>query len=474
MAMLAVLSACGGDTASDTPVVTPPPVTNQPPVFTSATSVSVAENTSAIAYTASATDADGDRLSYSISGGPDATRFTISASGQLSFRASPNYDLPTDTDTDNVYRVEVAASDGKASTTLSVAVTVTNDKEGVAVRRIATGFTSPVAISPISADAILVAEKAGAIYLLDPNTGAKTLVVQIADVGSVGVTALAAAPSFATDGTFFVLYHNRFGSLVIERYLRNPAGPTVPDNFGPLLGVNAPQYAGGGWLGYDAGGNLLAAIGDAGGLGDPEGTAQKDGSALGKLLRITRNPDPYAGVSPRFFNVATIGKGLHRPNGGSRFDNGILLADRGQDGAEEVNLFSAGATSLNFGWPFLEGTRAAQGTPPAGLTAPVLEYYRSTGLRTGRSIVGGAIGPSAVASLRNQYVFADQGGAIFAVDIGAISAGSTRTAEVIERRDADFAPNQGMIDHPVAVTTGAAGTLFILDADGEVFRVAAS
>lgn len=463
---LTLLSACGAGGSTGTQ-----PAANQPPVFSSATATSVVENAAAPIYQAAASDPNGDALTYSISGGADAARFTITASGQLSFVVPPNFDLPADAAGNNVYEVQIAANDGKASTVLALSVTVTNSKEGVAVHRIATGFANPVAIAPISETAMLVAEKAGAIYLLNLQTKTKTLLVQIANVGTVGVTALVATPTFAADGTFFAMYTTQTGYLVINRYLRNPAGPTVPDNHGPLFAVNAPQYVGGGWLGYDSSGTMLAATSDAGGSGDPTGSAQDAASPLGKLLRIIPNPDPYAGASPVYFLVSTIAMGFHQPNGGSQFGNNILLADHGQDVVEELDLVSPGTTGSNFGWPFKEGTHTVRANAPAGLIDPVLEYLRTTGLRTGQAIVGGGAGPSAVASLRNQYILADGSGAIFAIDTSLITAGMTRSANVIERRDADFAPDAGTITHPVAITAGPGGTLFILDAAGDVFRV---
>jgi hypothetical protein len=134
------------------------------------------------------------------------------------------------------------------------------------------------------------------------------------------------------------MYTTQAGFLVINRYLRNPAGPTVPDNLGPMLEANAPQYAGGGWLGYDASGYLLDAKGAAGGSGDPRGSAQDDTWKLGKALRVTRNSDPYAGATVSYFSVSTIAKGFHQPRGGSQFGSCILLADPGQDVTEELDL----------------------------------------------------------------------------------------------------------------------------------------
>ncbi|MBU3897992.1 MAG: cadherin repeat domain-containing protein, partial [Gammaproteobacteria bacterium] len=71
---------------------------NDAPVFTSPTTGSVAENSTAVLAVV-ATDADlpAQTLSYSISGGADAAKFTINAStGALAFAAAPDFEAPTD------------------------------------------------------------------------------------------------------------------------------------------------------------------------------------------------------------------------------------------------------------------------------------------------------------------------------------------------------------------------------------------
>ena len=462
---LVALTACGGGGGS--PPAPPPPPANRAPAFTSPATASVGENVASSFYQAAATDPDGDALTYSIAGGADAARFSISASGQLSFVAPPNFDLAADADGDNVYQVQLRASDASLSATLSLAVTVTNSREGIAVTRVATGFSNATAIAPVSNDAALVAERDGAIYQLNLQTGARTLLIQIPALGSVGVTALAVAPTFAADGSFVVMFMASNGALRIQRYFRNVGGITIADPLGDVLTQAAPSYAGGGWLRIEADGRILAATGDAGGSGDPVGSAQNPAVRLGKLLIFTRNPDPFAGGSPLFYFTSTLASGLRQPNGGSAFNGGVLIADRGETTAEEINFFPAGSAGLNYGWPFKEGTRIVRGTPPAGVTDPVVEYLRGTGFRLGQAVVGGAV-------LRDQYVFADRSGAIFAVNLSAIQAGSVVPIATIERRDADFAPDTGTIGTPVAVVAGVGGMLYILDSDGEVFRVSAS
>lgn len=80
-----------------------------------------------------ATDADseaGDTLSFSISGGADASRFVITPAGKLSFVTGPDFEAPADADKNNTYQVRIKVTD---STSLfseqDATVTVVNHDE---------------------------------------------------------------------------------------------------------------------------------------------------------------------------------------------------------------------------------------------------------------------------------------------------------------------------------------------------------
>ncbi|MEQ9425952.1 MAG: BspA family leucine-rich repeat surface protein, partial [Cyclobacteriaceae bacterium] len=66
-----------------------------------------------------ATDGDGgatdEGLTYSISGGTDAGAFNIDVvSGVITFKNAPDFEIPADSDTDNVFEITVEANDGQA------------------------------------------------------------------------------------------------------------------------------------------------------------------------------------------------------------------------------------------------------------------------------------------------------------------------------------------------------------------------
>ncbi len=128
---------------------------NKTPVITSSGAASFQENTpvSQAVYTAVATDFEEELPVYSIAGGADAAFFSIEAStGRLFFISSPDFENPQDGNSNNVYRVIVRASDGQASATKLVLVSVTDElNEDPFANWIATffpGVSDPVIIGP--------------------------------------------------------------------------------------------------------------------------------------------------------------------------------------------------------------------------------------------------------------------------------------------------------------------------------------
>lgn len=103
------------------------PVTS-PPVFTSGTAVSFAENATGTVYTAAATGSG--PITYSLSG-TDAARFSLnSTTGVLTFLTPPNFESPTDVGADNIYNVTITATNSFGSTVRNLTVTVTDVVEG--------------------------------------------------------------------------------------------------------------------------------------------------------------------------------------------------------------------------------------------------------------------------------------------------------------------------------------------------------
>lgn len=478
VAMLGLaLSACGGSgTSSPTPTPTPTPV-NHAPSITSAASASVVENTTGVVLQASATDPDGDPVTLTLSG-TDAASFTISATGEVRFASPLNFERPTDADANNVYLLQLSASDGKATVSQAVTITVTNSTEGIVVQRVTSGFNQPVSIVTMPGQSqLMVAERSGAIYIYDPATQMRTLYASVDGLTTAagqGILSIAVQPDFATRHIVYALVA-RNGTVAVRQIFNN-GGPTGWLEF--KVGAHT-AYSNdiGGWLGFGPDGMLYVATGDAGGTNDPSGSAQDSASLFGKLMSFSPAAfDAYSGASvPPPIKATLLARGLHYPIGGTFYTNGLLLPDRGQSQREEVSTLPLTAGTVdNLGWPYREGTNVNLAGEPAGLIPPVLEYPHGTGTYAGQQIIGGLVYQGNNVSLKDTYLFLDASGAIFTAPLASLKRGSTVAAGDFERRDLDFTPVSGTIAQPVSLVEDGTGVIYIACEDGEIFRVTAN
>ncbi|HCP12094.1 MAG TPA: hypothetical protein DIT89_07145, partial [Planctomycetaceae bacterium] len=100
---------------------------NESPGNSTATTVSVPENTTAVT-TATGTDPEGTPLTWAISGGADAAKFAINSNtGVLTFVTAPDFEAPADNGANNSYFVTITCSDGiNPPVNKTIVVTVTN------------------------------------------------------------------------------------------------------------------------------------------------------------------------------------------------------------------------------------------------------------------------------------------------------------------------------------------------------------
>jgi hypothetical protein len=104
---------------------------NEAPTFVTPAQVTFSENSMENVQLVSASDPDaGATLTYAI-GGTDASQFSIdAATGALRFVSSPDFEIPQDAGSNNVYDISVTVTDGLgASTARAMAITVTDQNE---------------------------------------------------------------------------------------------------------------------------------------------------------------------------------------------------------------------------------------------------------------------------------------------------------------------------------------------------------
>jgi hypothetical protein len=84
---------------------------NTPPSFTNALSVEFNENATIAAFSLTAIDADGDAMTFSISGS-DGPFFSLNAAtGLLEFVSQPDFENPSDYNSDNTYELQATVTD---------------------------------------------------------------------------------------------------------------------------------------------------------------------------------------------------------------------------------------------------------------------------------------------------------------------------------------------------------------------------
>jgi len=120
-----------------------------PPTITSngggdTASINITENSTLVTTIQAESDFD---ITYSITGGADSTLFTIdNNTGELNFIAPPDYENPTDADSNNQYEVEVKAEDDQKpaqSDTQEITISITNLHANLSIQNFSIAEDSP-------------------------------------------------------------------------------------------------------------------------------------------------------------------------------------------------------------------------------------------------------------------------------------------------------------------------------------------
>lgn len=449
------LGACdgGSDSPAPTPTPTPtPPAANAAPVFTSAATVNVPENSTGTIYTAAATDANGDAITYSLVTGGDSALFAITAAGAVSFVSPPDFEVPRG-NSGNSYKIAIQASDGKTTTQLGVTITVTDlddaDLSVVFVNDWSTPFVQ-IAPSPASANGVHVLRS-------EPQTSTTESSVYYADrvaglFSSGGgahapnaTISIAASPTIATDNRMYALARGTGELRIVTNYVL-PGGCHCDRDSSrawdtPVImriPVAAPAVAANvtGWIGFGPDGYLYVVLGDGTASGENLDFTGSPQHLLGKILRIDvsrddfpADPDRNYGIpasNPGYVSPEIWALGIHRPSAVRFEPTGELFFTDSGLAREEVNLLPANTPRLHFGWPWFDGTQQRLAGSSAGYTPPVAEFARDSGPIQGAAILAGGVYTGTIPSLANRYVFTNVGGErLWSIPRSSLVLGST-------------------------------------------------
>jgi glucose/arabinose dehydrogenase len=330
----------------------------------------------------------------------------------------------------------------------------------VELKPVASGLVSPVLLLPVPfhPKRLLVVDQAGTVRVIDdgklreePWLDVRGRLVKLTpEFDERGLLGVALDPDYAVPGkpgtgrvfTYtsepvagkadFPIVHGSTApnhqSVVASWRVTDKGDRVDPASRKELMRIDEPQFNhNGGMIAFGPDGLLYIGLGDGGGGNDlgpghnPEtGNGQDKNVVLGKMLRIDVNgtnakngaygipqDNPYVkgGGVPEIYAV-----GLRNPWRFSFDGPALLAADVGQNKVEMVHRIERGG---NYGWRLKEGAfkfnktgmiEKADGSLPAGLTDPVLQYDHDEGT----SITGGYVyRGKALPALAGKYVFAD-------------------------------------------------------------------
>jgi glucose/arabinose dehydrogenase len=288
---------------------------------------------------------------------------------------------------------------------------------------IGSGLVSPIDLQAPPGDSrLFIAERPGRIRIAQGGVLLPTPFLDISSrvtvQGEAGLLSFAFDPQYSTNGFVYVHFIENIpgttGDVVVERYQvsSDPNVLQTPRTEVIRIPHRDANNHYGGRVAFGPDGMLYLSAGDGGGGNNQFMHAQDAASHLGKLLRIDVSALPYSipADNPVWPNVGRNENwaiGLRNPFRYA-FDAGQLyIADVGQDAREEIDVVSASASGLNYGWSIMEGTLClAIGGPcnTPGLTAPVYDYDHGQGC----AIIGGYVyRGAAIPELEGSYLFSD-------------------------------------------------------------------
>jgi glucose/arabinose dehydrogenase len=241
------------------------------------------------------------------------------------------------------------------SVLLIIGLTTSNAQNNLKTRTVATNLDTPWEIIWGPDDFIWVTERMGKISRINPNTGAVSEVIQIADVrevGEGGLLGMAIDPDFSANNYFYVGYnYYASGNIYREKIVRftyNPSTGKAGSPFILLDNIDAASTHNGCRIVISPDKKLIFTTGDA----QVTSKSQDVKSLNGKTLRI--NLDGTVPADNPFPGSPVWSWGHRNPQGLVFSPDGKILysSEHGSNTNDEVNIIQKGR---NYGWPQVQG-----------------------------------------------------------------------------------------------------------------------
>jgi glucose/arabinose dehydrogenase len=344
--------------------------------------------------------------------------------------------------------------------------------DGLRLEVVAEGLEHPVSIAPApGVDDTFIVERTGRVVTASSSGRDAVLDItsrvgwQISEQGFLG---FAVHPEFPSDPRAWAVYTDLDEDVVVGQFTWNGERFDASSERRVLEVPQPHYYHQGGGITFGPRGYLWLSFGDGGGIGDRYRNGQDPTTLNGTIVRIdVDNGDPYAIPPDNPFVDGTDGApevwayGLRNPWRVTVVDRIVLIADVGQEGAEEIDVVAATDGGRNFGWPIMEGDQCFEASTcdMEGLTGPTLVLARDDLC----ALIGGPVyRGDAIPELRDQYVFGDHcsgwmhSAVVDGTRLGAIT---------------DWEPMLGSLGNITTFGLDQHGELLVANLDGVVARI---
>jgi len=374
----------------------------------------------------------------------------------------------------------------------------------ITTERVMYGLSNPVFVTHAPGDGthIYIVEQAGKIKVMDLGTLQTTVFLDLTSLvqsgGEQGLLGLAFSSEYDQDDSFYVYYTRKPDNAQQVTEYKVSANRLVADasSARPILTMaDVQSNHNGGWMAFGIDNHLYISTGDGGGSNDDgtghtpgTGNAQDiDNNLLGKILRINPFGDDFPSDPNRNYGIPAgnplVGVtgddeiwayGLRNPWRCSfdRLTYDLWISDVGQNDREEIDFQAQNAGGgQNYGWRLREGSietpaSGIGGPKPLGNVDPIYDYGHGNGQFQGNCVIGGYVYRGPIAELQGKYFFGDNSSR----QIWSLTrSGSTYTD--LTDWTTQFQPDQGSIGSISSFGEDSQGNLYIVDLDGEIFRV---
>ncbi len=215
-----------------------------------------------------------------------------------------------------------------------------DDVDRTQLETVATNLEIPWSIDFLPDGAVLVAERPGAVKIIEAGAVRTVDRLNVASVGEAGLLGAALDPSF-TQNRFVYIYYTYNSQQLYNRLSRFTLTDSLENETILIDLIPASSIHDGGRVRFGPDGFLYATTGDAG----VSSRSQDTSNLAGKILRL--DTDGSVPADNPFGNFVWA-LGIRNSQGLSWLDQTLYATDHGPSRHDEINIIFEGG---NYGWP---------------------------------------------------------------------------------------------------------------------------